>query len=102
MPLSMATESMGNSALSLCIHSGPAPIKNSRLLVSSKGFLKISSLSYSTPVLEKSGVKAASRHVYELWPERHAGLFIEGAYAYDFGSKEDAVRATSGLHIGVP
>lgn len=39
---------------------------------------------------------------YELWPEHHASVFIEGAYAHDYGAREDSMRVTSGLKIGIP
>lgn len=46
-------------------------------------------------------VEATAGFVFAL-PQPNTGVFIEGAYAYDFGTKEDAVRVTTGLHIGVP
>ncbi len=41
--------------------------------------------------------------IYSPWPERHAGIFVEPSYSYDFGKGHDqSLGLTVGLHIGIP
>ncbi len=51
---------------------------------------------------DSTAIEATAGFDYELWPERHAGVFIEAAYARDFGAREDSIHLTSGVKVGIP